>query len=273
MARILISGLLLLLTFAAPLCADEFDRFKATTRLFVETSHFYWDEHNHGAKLLDETGMLYGLGLSLSDICATGGEAYRLTFGGKAQYAFGTVDYDGTIMETGAPVQTDVEYSEITVEAYLGTMFKTGNPDWFVEPKLTLGYRNRGRDILSNAQARGYKESWQTCYSRLGVTAIVFMQKAYSLSLSGGAIIPLWAVNDVNIYGQDVGVSPEPFHPTPYAEVGLEYKRVGIAAYYEAFSFGKSDPSDVYVEELDSRLLQPESYEERFGIRLTVAFY
>lgn len=269
MARILISAVLLLMTFIPPLRADDFERFKTTTRLFVEASHFYWDEHYAGAKLLDESGMLYSVGASVDDICSAARsyrpELYRLTFGGKAQYFFGTVDYDGATW-AGDPAQTDVDYTGVTLEAWLGALFKTRNPHWFVEPKLTLGYRNWSRDIISTAQAIGYKEKWQNCYTRLGVTAIAFLRKAYRLSLTGGTLIPLWAVNDANLFGSEISVSPDPFHPTLYAEAALAYQRVGLALYYEAFRFGASDV-------VDGGIFQPESYEERIGIRLMVAFY
>jgi hypothetical protein len=265
-------GLILAALPTNTLRADEFDRFKTTTRLFVEAADFYWDERIDGSKVLDEKGILYGVGLAVSDVCTASKsfkpDLYRLTFGGHFKYTFGTVDYDGQT-QNGTPAQTDVNYSGFTLEAYLGGLFKTASPTWFVEPKLALGYRNWSRDLQSTAQAIGYKESWQTLYSRIGATGTFFFQENYRLDLSGGAIVPLWAANDADL-GIEISLSPKPYQPTPYAEVAVQYKKVGLALYFEAFRFGKSDV--VMVTEAVGAY-QPESYEEKVGARLSVAFY
>ncbi len=287
MARILFSILLVLVSWAN-LWADDFDRFKTTTRLFVEAADFYWEERIDGSKVLDEKGALYGIGLAVSDICTASKsinpDLYRLTFGGYLKYTFGTMDYDGQaqrLSEDGQtleaiPAKTKVDYSGFTFEPYVGALFKTRSLNWFIEPKLALGYRNWTRNLKTTAQAQGYEEHWQTLYGKLGATAIFLFHEAYRLDLSGGAIVPLWAANDVDLVSH-ISLSPKAFHPTPYADATLQYKRVELTIYFEAFAYGQSDPVNGYVQFGDqiysAQISQPDSYEERIGARLSIAFY
>lgn len=273
MFKILAFGLILLLAFSAPLHADDFSRFKTTTQLYIEASNFYWDEHMDGSKLLDETGWIYGLGLTVKDICRESlsfkPDLYRVTFGGNVKYQFGEVDYDGQT-QNGTPARTKVDYSGFTFEANVGGLFKTNASWWFVEPRLSLGYSTWTRDLKSNGYAIGYKEYWQNFYSRFGAQFTFLFKSDYRLGLFAGISLPLWVANDADLGGgASIGLLPEPYHPTPYIDLAFEYKRFGVGIYYEAFRFGESD----LVRVGDGYVLQPESYTSKVGLRLMCAFY
>ncbi len=257
---------LMLLTSAQIVWADDYEPFKnKNLRIYADVADFYWDERYNNEKLLEETGAIFGTGVTFKGLSRqhTNNDAYRLTYGFGLGFDFGQVDYDGQTQD-GTPAQTDVNYLGMNLGGQLGWLFKT-SADWlFIEPNLNLALTTWYRDLQSTDSARGYKENWTNIYGRAGLTFSLPFKHDYMFCISGGAIIPLYVKNEVNDITDGFALKPKAFHPTPYANLAFEYKKFGIEMFYESFLFGESDGK--FVE--DAYFLQPESYTYRLGLRL-----
>ncbi len=272
MLKSLIVGFAFLL-LAPSLYANDFANFKNSLKVSMEVSGFYWDEHYHGEKLLDETGTIYGIGTIFKGFSKkrtdSENDIHRLSYGGQAKIYLGTVDYDGQT-QMGDPVETEVDYIGFNLEGNIGTVIKAGTAQLFIEPEFSLGVSTWSRDLNSTSDATGYIENWSNLYSRLGLSFIFPLNIHTKLKFSGGINLPIWVENRVDLYGtEDLELSPEPFHPSPSFTVNFDYKRFGITIYYDSFLFGKSD-----IEYLDNvGYLQPESHTYNAGVRFSVIVF
>ena len=126
--KLIIAFILAALTCSTALGDERFKPFEKTGGVYIRLSDFYWDEHYDGEKLLDETGLLYTLGVTEGGLFSRGAsfapDVYRLSYGGTLEYFWGSVDYDGQT-QAGQPVTTTVDYEGFRLEAYLGMLFKT----------------------------------------------------------------------------------------------------------------------------------------------------
>lgn len=274
MKKTILFGLILMICIPNILHADDFAVFRNTVKIAFEASGFYWDEHDDGDKLLDETGVIYGTGVIFNGILRPKQKAesdrYRLIYGGEIKLDFGTVDYDGHTQD-GNPVTTEVDYLGITFEGHLGWLIKTQSPHRFVSPELGLGFHTWSRDLNSTSRANGYTEYWTNLYARTGLGFIFPLNDDLRWSVSGGANIPIRVTNSVDSkeYGE-IDLSPEAFHPTPYCTIAFDYKRVGVSFYYDSFFFGESDKQTL---ENGRWVVQPESYTYKAGVELTFRVY
>ncbi|MDA8140130.1 MAG: hypothetical protein M0036_15900 [Desulfobacteraceae bacterium] len=267
----ILAAVLYLLVSVSTLHADDYAPFKYKLKVFVEGADFYWDEHYNGEKLLQEDGIIWGTGFTFQYLTRKSNtsedDPYRLTYGGTLRLNFGKVDYDGQTQD-GTPAQTKVNYFGATVEGHLGWLCKTSKEWLFVEPNINLGFSPWSRDIQSNDFATGYTENWIDLYSKAGLAFAFPFKPDFMLNLSGGAIVPLWVRNTVDL-GGTITLEPKAFIPSPYVDATFEYKRFGLCFFYESFQFGESDR--VYVG--NYYYLQPDSYTYRWGLRLTFAIF
>lgn len=268
MFRLLMIGFTLLL-FIPPSHADEFAAFQNNLDVSVEAYGFYWDEHFGEEKLLEETGTLYAAGVIFNGIAGTSAsgerDTHRLTFGGLAKLNLGTVDYDGQT-QAGDPVKTVVDYLGGTLEGHIGALIRTGSPRFFLEPSLSIGLSAWSRDLNDTEDATGYVENWTNLYTRWGIAFIFPLNHRQKFSFSGGLNLPVWVRNRVNFAGDDdLELSPEGFHPTPFFNAAFEFDRIGLSVFYDAFLFGESDVDYVQGE----GYFQPESFTYQAGLRVT----
>lgn len=266
MKKTVLFVLILMLCIPKLLLADDFAPFKNSIKIAAEASGFFWTEHYGGRRLLEETGVIYGTGVIFNGITRkrryAGSDRYRLTYGGALTLNFGTVDYDGHT-QGWDPVETDVDYLGAALEGRLGWLNKTKTPNVFFAPELSLGINSWSRDLKSTSDAIGYKENWTNIYNRAGLKFLFLFNNDLSLSVTGGANMPISVRTRVDLeeYGT-VKLSPEAFHLTPFFNIAFDYKRVGVSLYYDAFLFGESDVAS-------SGIMQPKSYTDTVGVRLT----
>ena len=236
----------------------------AETDIYFKVDSVTWKEFSDtGTQILKETGELYGLGIA--------GKTDRLnawTFMGKFELFGGSLDYDGQT-QGGIPAQTDTDYFGLKLEGTIGWNFPVSEKA-SIEPFGGLGVRYWSRDLQSTPTGIGYEELWWSFYSKFGVHGDLVVSDTVKLFAEGGIILPISNENEVNLGFAGLGnITLEPGNePSAFGEVGLRWKRLKVAAFYESLRFSKSD----LVQSGGFVFWQPESEADIFGLYLGYSF-
>ncbi|EDP75148.1 hypothetical protein [Hydrogenivirga sp. 128-5-R1-1] len=217
--------------------------------VYVSPKYFLWEEFDSsGNKLLDETGLILGLGLR--------GDAGFFT--GEAELYGGTVRYDGQT-QAGDPVETDTNY--LGVSAAGGVWGEAGST---VRLRGELLYRSElwVRDIESTSKAVGYSETWFFDSIDLG------------LRLSSGGTYAYgkyrYMFRDARMQASLTGV-PElsPKKGQAYElGAGLKGSSYGIELSYSYVKFRRSEPKPYG----SGYVLQPESVRQIISLKFISLF-
>ena len=225
---------------------------------FGETEYFRWKEAVSPS--VTETGPMFGLGLRWRQ------DGPGLRFGYEGRVYGGSVDYDGALLFSGAPVKGETDYGGVRQE--LQAIYRLGTSRPF---DLLAGV---GYDYWNRQLGPDQHEEYQVAYLRLGA----HFDRGAPRSWFGGAGIkyPFWI--DENGHFPQIGFVPNP-HLTPegeislYGELGYRFtSRWSLAGYYEGYRFGKSDPVLVTDGVDDFAFFQPASRVDSFGLRLRYGF-
>jgi hypothetical protein len=228
--------------------------------------NFQWKEFGEdGARLLKESGPLFGVGASL-DIPFSFGP--HLECSGDLLY--GVVDYDGQ-RQDGVPAKTDTEYSWLRGEANLSLPLRCGNVP-SVKPFAGIGGQFWNRNLEDTDNSSGYEEGWGTVYAQIGMGAAVPLRPSFTVFGSAAFRQPLAnsVIYDFSRFGGDSAVEVEPGRkPTLRAEAGFTAGVFRLTAYYEQLRFSQSDleyaGDDVFV-------LQPKSEADILGLTAGLTF-
>lgn len=266
--------IVLLQVLRTGLAHADFDSFVDCVSLYAKGSNYYWDEHYNG-KLLEERGPIHAIGAESAGLFSKGmsyRNNYRVSYKLSAEYFFGTVDYDGHTQD-GTPAKTDVDYNGYQFFAGLGWNFKLSQR-FYLEPTLGAGLKSWDRDIKSTGTAIGYNESWQVYYAKIGLNSqfVISSKSKSNLYAWLGYLVPIDVQNSAeNLPGicGSIDLSPEPYTPSPFFEVGFTYKHIDIALFYESMRFDKSD----IVESNGVWAFQPESHADSTGLTIKYRFF
>jgi hypothetical protein len=255
---------LIYLVLAAPTVVSAADYPGSYSFLYGAVQNFKWTEMlPNGSKFLDESGVLYGLGIDMKH-SSRSSSLFTLM---KCEAFFGQVDYDGHV-QAGYPAKSDSTYFGMDVEGGIG--FHVGNEKALLAPFVELGWKWWSRDIADSTykdntgtihDAIGYSELWSMYFAKAGVWGSASLSQSSFASIEAGVLFPLYTKNDVSL----AGVKLEPKgQPSPFAEVGISIKNFRLAAYYESLRFDKSP--------IVRGVFQPESKMDIFGGRIGVSF-
>ncbi|ANA41790.1 hypothetical protein A2G06_16770 (plasmid) [Geobacter anodireducens] len=236
--------------------------------VYVPVEDFTWKEHGEtGEKLLEESGIRFGLGLDYRYRALKG----KLPLRFRGDFTYGEVDYDGH-SQSGIPAKTTSTYLSWKVEGDAAWRF------WFdrvvVDPMLGFGYKAWSRDIKdagainpatgNGVAITGYTEDWEVIYGYAGLRLETnrWRNDKWGIFGEASAKFPISAKNKVEEFGITVKPGKE---VTPYVELGGWYDMVRIAGYYERMTFGQSPLSP-------EGAFQPESTADIFGVKVGLRF-
>jgi hypothetical protein len=225
---------------------------------------FRWREFEGGARLLEESGARYSLGIGLESPMSPDS---LTVLSAEAKLYFGTVDYDGQACNvlTGVcvPSVSETDYDGIMAEASVSRRYPK-NPGGAFEVFGSAGIDAWTREIKSTAAATGGWEDWTVFYGRVGAG---WRTSAYALR--AGIKLPL-AVDEAT----DIGVNLEPegraslfidFTATVYDSPRQTWT---INAFYDGYRFAESDHVLVWTNLGLLETWQPESHQDVLGLRV-----
>lgn len=227
-----------------------------------DLEHFRWKESTSPG--VTETGPISGIGLRWTQDRPAG-----WTFGYHGRLYFGSVDYDGSLLFSGAPVQGTTEYTGMTHEGQ--AVYRVPGSAAGAGLVLGLGYDYWNRELTAFQ-----REEYQVLFLRLGGA----FDRHESAGWYGGAGLkyPFWIEEDAHF--PDLGFVPNPrLSPKgrlgPYAELGYRFnRRWQMSAYYESYRFAES--GDVSVIERGTgtpfSFFQPKSSADMLGLRMHYSF-
>lgn len=244
---------------SAVLAADE-----AAVYGLIES--FVWREFDDaGARLLKESGPLFGVGISFRHM-----DEGTLTVKLRGEIFGGQVDYDGQACDIWGncfPLQSNTNYFGFKGEGDLGQkLMVTENSS--LEPFAGVGLRRWVRDILSTSAASGATEIWTSLYFRLGLRGDHDFPKDTKGFIEASVKLPIYNVN-----AADNNISLRPGKKASlYAEAGMKADRVKISAFYEGMRFSKSNVVTTVSPPYIIDHWQPKSKADIYGITVGVAF-
>ena len=239
------------------------------TDLGISVQHFKWTEHGQdGLRLVEETGMLYGLTQAL---------AYRKGIFGWRQGAalfFGEVDYDGYTWGL-EPIQTDAVYIGADAFFDLEPAYQWSS-GFMVKGFGGLGGRLWLRDLDGTrtelgTRVAGVEEWWWSIYGRAGVGLAFPLGSFGRISAESGVKLPIYSRNEANFFvpGSDsVDLEPE-MRVSPFVKVGWQWKSIRVQAFYDTFRFNPSDR----VKSGNYEIYQPESDADMIGLEGSWVLY
>jgi hypothetical protein len=226
---------------------------------------FRWREFEGGARLLEESGARYSLGIGLESPMSPDS---LTVFSAEGKLYFGTVDYDGQACNvlTGVcvPSVSETDYDGIMAEASVSRRYPKDLGGAF-EVFGAVGIDAWTREIKSTAAATGGWEDWTVFYGRVGAG---WRTSAYALR--AGVKLPL-AVNEAT----DIGADLEPkgraslfigFTATLHDSMRQSW---AISAFYDSYRFAESDRVLVLTNLGLLEVWQPESHQDVLGLHLT----
>jgi hypothetical protein len=237
----------------------------AQLQLWGGVEYFKWDEDTTPS--VTETGPVLAVGF---DYFVPRDSGFVPGYRGKLW--FGSIDYEGADLFTGAPVNSTTDYTGFSNE--LQGRFR-GAPragGYFTDFVLGVGYDTWERK-LSSAQ----KESFSVGYARLGFE--VQSKATKSWSGSAGIKYPFYTREDAHL--TDIGFDANPkLEPgkslSLYADLGYRFTpNWRLTGYYDGYRFTESNA--VTVNEIAMglgpvTLVQPASTMSVFGLKIEYLF-
>ena len=241
--------------------------------LYGKAESFTWKEFDNGDQVVKETGPIFGLG------GAARWAINQLIMNINGEVFGGSVDYDGqtTGTNTPIPVDTDTDYLGFKIEGTIGWEIPISENS-SIEPFIGPGIRAWNREIqgtrIGNIRVVDTEEDWLTVYAPLGIRGRHVFSDHVSIFAKGGIKIPIYNENEADlseIYGVTVTVEPGR-EISGFAELGIRWKMLKAAIYYEGMRFSKSDPERKNISGGTLTVLQPKSEADMFGINIGVTF-
>lgn len=231
---------------------------------------FVWKEFIDSERLLKESGVLTGVGVSFRDEYPD-----RLILDGSADIFGGRVGYAGGT-QTGVPTTSTVDYFGLNLKGDVGRSFPTAQTI-SLEPFAGLGFRTWLRHIHNGITpagqpVQGYTEQWMTLYARLGARSDFDISQGKRVFAAAGVKLPLY--NENTAYLSREGIGPDvTMHPgwdwSVFAEAGLKMDLVKVAVFYDGLRFARSP--DVAVRQ-GLFFYQPRSTADIYGVSVGVLF-
>src|SRR5688500_6479876 len=234
----------------------------------ADVERFRWAESTDPR--VTETGPMFGIGVRFSQERPAGWQ-----FGWRGRLYLGSVDYDGSLLFTGAPARVTTEYRGLVNEVQAVHRLP-GNPQGLeLVSGLIWDYWNRQ---LSPDQ----REEYWIASLRRGLQA----DRRERTGWFGGGGLKYPFYTRENAHFTELGFSSNPrLEPkgamSLYADLGYRFNRnLSLAAYYDSYRFKESDPTpgmtNPFVPDCtpprSCRFIQPTSNVDSLGLRLQYSF-
>lgn len=231
--------------------------------------NYSWREYdNTGARILEESGPRYFLGLSGTNYLDP---QWQLTF--DMRFYMASVNYDGQTNQTPPkPLSTRTDYhgmsAELSAIRFLGAI---NNPVRFGIVGA-LGADAWRRHINSTSTASGYTETYHIGYARLGLALVV----PNSWRVMGGIKYPFSTDEQVGL--STVGYDNVQLAPTPAISAFISARgRMSlhwwIIAYYDSYRFDKSPAKALTSGGIPAGTVwQPAVEQERYGLSFSYRY-
>jgi hypothetical protein len=221
--------------------------------------YFYWQENDGGAKLLDESGLRYGLDLSGKQI-----QIESWLWAADFKIYYGSVDYNGQTMG-GTPLKSTTGYIGGSGEMRFGYRWSLARHQR-VELMGGFGFEDWTRSLNGPG---GYTENWLPIYFKagleltpdptgwigtVGVKVPIYTDQTVDLSRQGGPTF--------NLYPGSM--------PSLYADLGYQFcKHLSAEAFFDSYWFSVSPPKDLGG---GLEAYQPESKTYQVGVKVGWTF-
>jgi hypothetical protein len=238
-----------------------------------DVEHFRWSES--GDPSVTETGPMFGIGARFTQDRPAGWQ-----FGWRGRLYFGSVDYNGAFLDTGAPATGSTDYRGVVNEAQM--LYRLADNPYGLEllSGLIIDYWERQ---LTSFQS----ETYTLAALRLGINA----DRRQDTGWFGGAgaKYPFYVRQDAHL--TDLGFSSNPpLKPkgawSLYADAGYRFSpKWSLTGYYDSYRFKESDPTPFLINPFSAgctgvppdppqgcQLFQPASRVDSFGLRLQYSF-
>ncbi len=239
----------------------------------ADVEHFRWAEST--APSVTETGPMFGIGGGYRWLRAAGWQ-----FAWRGRLYFGSLDYNGAFLSTNQPASGTSEYAGLANEGQAIYRVPGDANGMELVSGLVLDYWNRR---LSAEQ----REQYWVASVRLGLN--FDRREAKGWFGGGGFKYPFWTRQDAHL--TKIGFNANP-HLEPkgtlsvYADVGYRFtRRWSLAGYYDSYRFNESDATQRLINPSvqgctgvapdpagGCRVFQPQSKQDRFGLRLQYSF-
>jgi hypothetical protein len=234
-----------------------------------DVEHFRWAE-SVAPRGVTETGPMFGIGGRYSQDRPAGWQ-----FGWHGRLYLGSVDYDGSFLDTGAPARGTTEYTGLVNE--IQTVYRLpGNP---LGLELVSGLIG---DYWNRQLSADQREEYWIGSLRLGLQAD--RRESTGWFGGGGLKYPFYTREDAHL--TEIGFSSNPrLEPKGamsfYADLGYRFSRNwSLAAYYDSYRFKQSDPTPSISNPFISRctppggcqLVQPTTDVDTLGLRVQYSF-
>lgn len=232
----------------------------------LSVADFTWREYKEtGGRLLEETGLLYGLTADLTRLQG------RFGWRGGLDVFFGEMGYDGQTWSQ-SPVKTDVLYAGAGGYADGVACFRPLS-GLAITPFCGLGGKGWLRDLDDSRTAagvpvQGAREWWGCLFGRLGAGGTLAVGREGEVFVSCGVKLPIYARNEADFQSSGarrVGLEPD-MDVSGFGDAGFRWRRLGVKVSWDTFRF---DPSKS-VDAGPYNLYQPES---RFEVYQATLFW
>jgi hypothetical protein len=220
--------------------------------------YYYWQENANGAKLLDESGIRYGLELSYKQEQDEG-----WIWAGRFKVYYGSLDYNGQTFG-GTSLKTTSEYYGGLAELRTGYRWDL-NDDEYLDLMGGLGLEDWLRSLNGTG---GYDENWLPIYAKAGFELCPENESGWLGTLGVKVPIYTWQMVDLSRVGGGSFTLHPGSRPSAYAEAGYQYKRLSLVAYFDSYWFAQSP----VVEYQGIYVYQPESLSFEAGLKVGWTF-
>jgi hypothetical protein len=239
----------------------------------ADVERFRWSESS--APSVTETGPMFGIGARYTQNRDAG-----WLFGWRGRLYFGSVDYNGALLDASAPATGRTDYSGIVNEVQAIYRLPGSPAGLELVGGLIWDYWNRQLTVFQ-------KEQYWIASLRVGLNA----DRRQPTGWFGGAGVkyPFYTRQDAHLTDIDFNANPR-LKPkgdfSLYADAGYRFTRHwSLTGYYDSYRFGESDPTPFLVNPFvrgctgvppdDARgcqLVQPASKVDSLGLRLQYTF-
>jgi len=237
--------------------------------VFTKVFAFEWEEIDpSGAQFLREDGPMLAVGARWRE---NYGSNYFYTLEGEV---FGNeINYTGQT-QSGTPTTTETGYLGWSAGGRLGWDFiprtEKYQGQWSTS-EIFLGYKFTGweRDIKSTPAAKGYVENWETQLAQAGARVGYALARSLELYAEGGVQSTWHTKESIDLTALGFAtITLEPGDAVSFfAEAGLSWEFLTLAAFYEEIRFDRS-PLDAEFQ----AFYQPESKAAKSGVTLMLRF-